>query len=111
MIPRKTLTITRYSAGTRVKGTWVEGTPSTFEADYSVQPLTGREMQLLPEDRRTTQSYRLYGDTKLYTVDVNTGTNADRVTIDGETYEVFSCAPWQNTIINHYKIIVIKVGG
>ena len=102
------MTVTRYAAGTRDKGRWVEGASSQFTAAYSVQPLQPREMELLPENRRDKQAYWLYGDVELKTADPATGTNADKVTIDGEEYEVLMINPWQNNIINHYQIGVVK---
>lgn len=109
MIPRKTLEVTRFTAGLRDKGQWQEGTPSNFNITASVQPLKPREMEMLPEARRNSQSYRLYTDTLLKTVNKVNGISPDKVEIDGENFEVFSVGHWQNNIIPHYKVIVIKL--
>lgn len=110
MIPRKTLSVKRFAAGSyNTDGDWVEGADSDFNISASVQPLTGREMEMLPEARRDSQSYKLYSDTQLLTADTSQTKNADIVTIDNEKFEVFSDEPWQNNIINHHKITVIKI--
>lgn len=106
LIPRKTLTLSRPAAGSYVNGVWVEGavTQSFFEA--SVQPLAGKEIELLPEERRNTESYKLFTDTELLTVNTSSRRNADIITIDGRNFEVYSVKSWQNTIINHYEVVV-----
>ena len=108
LIPRKELTGYTLSGGALVDGIW-QGevkTPFTFYA--SVQPLREREMEMLPEGRRNSISYRLYTDKLMNTVEV-TGQNPDYVVIEGETFEVFSRANWKNNIIPHYKYIVIRI--
>lgn len=109
MIPRKTLTVKRFSSGDYVLGHWVEGTESQFTIKASVQPVKGPELQSMPEGRRDSQIYKLYTDTKLNGIDKQGKKSPDIVVIDGEDFEVVSPEPWQNQIINHYKIFVIKV--
>lgn len=110
LIPRTEFTVTRFGAGSRDKGRWVEDpTPSTFQAKYSYQPMRGRDMLLLPENRRNTQAYWLFGDTKLRPADPVTQTNADRIEIESEMYEILGNAPWNNNIINHQQIMAVKL--
>ena len=112
MIPKKTLTVTREDTDTgayNADGDWVKGTTSQFTITASVQPLTGKEMELLPEGRRESQSYKLYSATKLLTVKTAPKDNADLVTYDGRNFEVLIVEDWQNSIINHYKIIVVEL--
>lgn len=109
MIPRKTLEVTRFAAGTRASGKWQEGTPSNFDIEASVQPLKPREMEMLPEGRRNSQSYRLYTDTNLHPINKASGISPDKVEIEGEMFEVFSNEIWKNDIIPHYKAVIIKI--
>ena len=108
MIPRKTLTVTRYGLGSDVKGHYVEGTPSTFNITASVQPLRPNEMLLLPEGRRESEAFRLYTDTQLLPARKDS-TNAEKVAIGSVDYEVLSCAIWDNNIIPHFKAIVVRL--
>lgn len=109
MIPRKPVTVTRFDQGSYVNGYWVEGSPSTFIINASVQPVKGADLEALTEGRRDSQIYKLYTDTKLKTVDKKNNLNADLVNIDNDDYEVMNVESWQNNLINHYKILVIKV--
>jgi len=107
----KTLTVTRRAAGTFVKGVWTPSiaAPTTFPILASVQPAGPRDLQSLPEERRNRQSYLIFTDTQLLTVDVPGVTNPDTLVIDGETYEVSGPSAWQNSIIDHYEVIVQKI--
>jgi len=111
-LPQHTLTVTRYSAGSLVKGRWVEGTPSTFTIKASVQPLRGKDIELLPEGRRTGFSQVLFTDTELKIITEGaTPVNADRVSIDGSSFEVLHVEPWNNLgTLNHYRAIVTREG-
>ncbi|MCK4521419.1 MAG: hypothetical protein KAU20_02510 [Nanoarchaeota archaeon] len=114
MIPRQTLTVKRVAAGSYVLGIYQEGAESEFTIRASVQPLKANEMELLPDERRQSEAYRLYTDTPLQTAkEGKKGSpetvNADKVIIYGDTFEVYSVGTWQNQIINHYKIIVFKI--
>lgn len=108
MIPRKSLTATRFTAAGTYdsEGKYIEGADGTINFTASVQPATTREMELLPEGRRTKSMFKLYSDTKLLTATEDGGTNADIVDIEGEEYEVLSVASWQNRVRSHYKIII-----
>lgn len=111
MIPRRILTVRRYAAGTysTTTGKWIEGSTSDFTIGASVQPLRGKEMELLPEARRESQAYKLYTDTQLFTVDTSSSENPDRVQINGTWHEVLIVEDWQNDVISHYKIVVVKL--
>lgn len=102
---RKAYTIRRQSGGTRTNGHWVEGTESNVAITASVQPLTPKEMESLPEGRRTKQAFKLFTDTELKTVETQ---NPDRITLFGSNFEVLSIAPWRNDVINHYECVVCK---
>lgn len=109
LIPRQTLNANRYTGGARVKGKWVDGTLNPFTIKASVQPLEGKDMETLPETRRASgESYRLITDDILYTT--QNSEKADRVTFDGDDFEVFSEAEkWTNNIINHRVYIIIRL--
>lgn len=106
---RRPLTVTRYGEGEWVDGMWQEGEPETLIIRASVQPTSPDDMEMLPEGRRDRQAFTLYSDDPFRTADDNEGTNADRVEIDGVTYEVSARAPWQNSIIPHHRSVVTKV--
>ena len=104
------LTVTRPDmAGTWQKGRYIESTKSTFEITASVQPLSPKEMEMLPEGRRNKESYRIYTDTELNPASQDSKINADIIEINGNNFEVLGCNRWQNGILNHYKILASKI--
>ncbi len=106
---RKNLTVRRPAAGSYVNGRWVEaGQPTELTVKASVQPASTEELETLPEARRTQGVYKLYSSTRFQSVQENAN-NPDIVVIDNDDYEVMSCQPWQNNLINHYKALAARV--
>ena len=106
---RQPLTVTRDGGeGEWVNGIWQPGAPTTLTARCSVQPSNQNDMEMLPEGRRDRQAFTLYGRTELKMADDNAETNADRVEIYGDMFEVTHVERWTNGIINHFKSIVVK---
>jgi hypothetical protein len=103
---RKQLIRKTKAAGTIVNGVFVDGATTPTNIMASVQPLKPHEIEHLPEGRRDSQAYWLFTDTKLNTV---TSANPDLITIDNEDYEVNKIEPWQNNVLSHYKVLVVKV--
>lgn len=103
---RSTFSVKRVVPGAYVNGFWVEGAESTFTIQASVQPLKGKEMEMLPEGRRNSQSVKIYTDTQLQTV---ASGNPDRLVAFGHDFEIQTVEPWQSNVLNHYKCIGIKV--
>ena len=101
LIPRMTLTGERFTSGSRVDYKWVNGSTTPLEITASVQPLKPKEMEALSEGRRSAgQAYRLYTDDSLRTT--QNSEKADRLTIFGNEYEIFSEDEWKNNIINKF---------
>lgn len=104
---RKTLILRRSDAAdTVVDGYKVNSATTDTNFLASVQPLNAHQIQHLPESRRNSKSYWLYTSDNLLMMSAK---NADRVIIDGEEYEVWKKEPWQNAVLNHFKILVGKV--
>lgn len=83
--------------------------PDTYGADgvlvpgaLTSIPLTGavhmpagpRELQRLPEGRRSRESRTVFSPVVLLSADEVTGRNADHVTIDGRAFEVAAVENW-----------------
>lgn len=109
---RRTLTVTRGEAGyyDQITGLRVKGAESNFDILSSVQPTTPEIMELMPEGDRTKESFTLFTITKLQISDIDNETPADFVFIDNEKFIVKKVSKWQNNIIDHYKVVVIKDG-
>lgn len=80
---------------------------STIRA--SIQPISGRQRQALPEGIRQTVDLRLYTKSELRTADDQQGVPADHVVIDGEAYRVVQVQQWRQ-LMAHYQVDVERLG-
>lgn len=105
----RTISVSRRAAGSYVNGVWVPGAASVLSMEASVQPLSPREAQKLPEGERIKESRKLYLNEELFPNDDATQKSADIVTIDGVQFQVFSCEPWTGLgMLPHYKAVLLK---
>ena len=95
--------------GNRTKGRWSETTaPSNITG--SVQPVSGKDTQFLPENRRDVGVVKIYCNEKL-NVSTEGGENpGDIVVWRGKKWEVFQELDFANGLINHYKYLAGYVG-
>lgn len=107
----ETVTISRMAAGSYTLGRWTDGATSTFDISASVQPLNPREIQDLPENRRFTESLKLYTETELRAGSVNSSTQPDEFTRDGKDYEILSVAKWPAATTFYKAVAVVKGQG
>lgn len=107
---RSPITLRTFTVGSYVNGRWVEGSFTDSPITASIQPLIGEELQELPEDRRGTESYKMYTSSVIQTI---TDANPNQVLFHGKTFEVIQVFPWQNTSIffpvQHYKYICMRL--
>jgi len=104
---RRPIPLKTYAPGTLVKGKFTQGIATLSSVQASVQPATPNDVLTLPELRRNDKAYVLFTSTSLNMVNGNI--NPDRVTIDGEEFEVITKNPWNNGVINHFRYVVTKV--
>jgi len=107
---RRKFTVKRKSGGSYNTSGFFEstGADTTLEIEASIQPATGSDMKLLPENRREEETTKLYTDTRLIGIIRGSGMNPDIIIIDGDDYEVVSVYPWSNGVIDHYKVLASK---
>jgi hypothetical protein len=99
-------TVTRQSPGTYVQGRYTPGTESTFTVVASVQPVTGRDLQDLPEGQYANEVKKLYTAVELRTR--HPDSEPDRINIYGETYTVIQVNRWDGFGDKHYKVLVSR---
>lgn len=105
-----TYTVTRSGATTLVKGRPTAGASTTFDVEASVQPLTGKDTQSLPEGFYTTNTLVVFTRTKLNPV---SSADSDRINIRGEDYDVMNVEYWEGWSgidDTYYRILCRKVG-
>lgn len=85
----RTHTRRRYAADTWVSGEAVRGSSTDTLFLGSVQPMRGKDREVLPEGIRSADLRKVYCDKgTLRTEDQQTGTKADEVVVDGVVYTV-----------------------
>lgn len=96
-----TYTVTRTAAPTVVDGYAVAGASSTFQVVAVVVPLSGRDLQSLPEGLLATDSRKVITATQLRPTDV--------VTIDSEPWAVYGIdGPYTLRGGTHYNALVAR---
>lgn len=97
----------RRPVGEYIDGIWTEGDWSAFTFIGTIQPLTGKQFDRLPEERRERAGYNVFTATALRSLE--DGANPDQVYAFGRWHEVVAVEPWQNGILPHYKAIIQQV--
>lgn len=103
----------KYEVRRTLLGQWVDGyyqgtTFQTFEIVGSLQPLTEREIQQLPEGERNSQHWKLYTDGRLRPSEEFGLKSSDRVIVYGEPYKVMGTQRWQNVDLPYFKTILVR---
>lgn len=100
-----TYTVSRRAAGAYdSNGRWVPASPSNFSIDASVQPISGRQLQVLPVALHGEETLVVYTTTQLRTEDENGA--ADSISIGGRDWTVVNVRSWPN----HFEVYVSKPG-
>jgi len=102
------VTITRFLPGAYVDGIWQEAQDAQFEATMSVQPVTDRELENLPEGRRSGSVNKCYIASDIFTIDARTQRNPDRVSWQGRTYELIEVQRWRGDL-GHWKGFLAEI--
>ena len=104
----ETITVRHYSAGTIVNGiVQPGGVASVVITDASVQPVSGEDLQSLPELERTKEALKVYTTAEVQTSDPRTGIPSDLVGIRGNQYKAVHVEPWAYGFI-FYKVLCVR---
>lgn len=99
-----TLTISRTTAGTNVKGTYTGGVTTTFTADGNWQPAGKDDLLKLPEGYRDS-------DIRLFMTHTDIELN-DKTTVGGFIYTAMTNEPFEGiTSIGRNEILFVKDRG
>lgn len=95
--------------GSRTNGRWTE-TTANRNITGSVQPVSGKDTQFLPENRRDAGVVKIYCNEKLNVSEQGSNAPGDIVIWRGRKWEVFQELDFSNGLINHYKYLAGYVG-
>lgn len=103
-----TYTVTRYGVASYGSDGRLDAPSSApLSVPAVVIPLSGRELQRLPEGLRTSELLQVFSSVALKTQ--GPGQAPDSIAIDGDAYQVQHVEPW-STLGNYYRAIVAKSG-
>lgn len=103
---RGPFTVTRKGASTYTNGRASSPVPTTFATKLVVQPVSGRELERLPEGLRERELLSVWSP-----VELRTGAEEhepDTIAIDGATYSVEKVEPWDK-LGGYWRAIAAKV--
>lgn len=106
---RKEVAVISKTEGAYVNGFWIEGSEVTTTIKASVQPISGKDVELLPEGKRLNESFKLFTDSELKVSIEGTNQNGDIISIYESLYEVVGREIWQNNIINHRAYLISRI--
>ncbi len=106
----ESVSIERGSTGSYVNGTFVPGGVTATAAIMSIQPMTGRELQALPEGRRADGFMKGYIDFEVETIDESILRPEDIVVWRTRRFQVHQAEPWYGgaNTIGHWKVFLIE---
>ena len=99
-----------HRTGSFVRGDWGVTTVENFTFTGSVQPLTGKETEFLPENRRDTGLVKIYSNAPLAVSLEGSNTAGDVVIWAGKRWEVVQELVYANGLVEHYKYIAAYIG-
>lgn len=102
-----TYTVTRSAASTYSGGRKVAGSTSTLTVTGVMVPLTGRQLERLPEGQRSGELRAFYTKTSLQTA--GEGVAADVISDDGRTWEVEDVDDWSDS--GGYCVAIARMKG
>lgn len=91
-------TVTRTARGSITRGKIAAGTTSSLTIRASVTPAQPMDLMRLAEGRRTTDTVMLITATQLYNGGQGTAYEADKVAINGESWEVNIADIWTDPV-------------
>lgn len=102
--------VTRKKAPTVNTGRVVDGATETFEIVASIQPLSGREAQTLPEGRTANDTRTMYTTDELITQSKQY--LPDEITIGDDRWAVYQVSKWEGRRPSgspHYVALIVRL--
>lgn len=79
--------VSRHASGSYVDGRYVAGVLETLTVEGSMQPLSGRNIEMVEEGERITDYFTFWSDKRLSLASTVTLGRSDVITINNETYK------------------------
>ena len=107
---QQTWKVYRSAGGQWIDGVWTEGAPEILDMSGVVTPTTSKDMLMVPEGDRITESKTFHSTEKIYTTrsDGETGTS-DRFEYKGEIFRVAQVT--DHLDYGYNKAIALRIAG
>ncbi len=100
-----TYTVTRRAAATYPNGIATPGSTSTLTIIAAVVPASGRDLERLPEGRRSTETRKVFTDTPIIVGAEGGANESDLIAIGGDNWEAQTCGTWP-ALTGYYEVLV-----
>lgn len=93
-------------------GVFTEAAPTTSTIQGSIQPVTGRDLEQMPEGQIRNGKWKLYTQTALQFTDPSTPQNTTEVSHEGRWLRAVDLNRWtlSGSPLAHYKYILLEPG-
>ena len=105
---RRMVDIERARPSEIIKGIAQSPSTTSFSTIMSFQPMSQKDLQLLPEGMRNSGAIKGYTATELFTVQTSTCKVPDKIVFENVSYQVQTVDNW--SIANYFKIIAVRLG-
>lgn len=105
----ETIIVTRWGKTKLVGGKHKASKIQPFKLAASVQPVSGRARESLPEGFRQSYVIRLYVEKELLTSDDKKKQRADLLQFEGEMFEVIVVERNRGIGLNHFKVFAARI--
>lgn len=110
LLGKKPMTLIRRGQDVHMPdGSTVPGAEVTSIIKASVQPLRGKELEVLEEGDRHDDWRKLYTRTSLHSADQHAGTSGDLIEYKGVRYRVRLVEPYEDGLIKHNRAYIQRV--
>lgn len=93
-------------------GVYTQSAPTTSTVQGSIQPVTGRDLEQMPEGELRTGRWKLYTQSALQLTDPTVPQSTTEVSVEGRWLRAVALSRWTlpGSLLNHYKYILLEPG-
>lgn len=95
-----------------VDGVYTQSAPTTSTIQGSIQPITGRDIEQMPEGEIRSGKWKLYTQSALQFADPTVPQSTTEVSVEGRWLRAVTLSRWtvEGGGLNHYKYVLLEPG-
>ncbi len=112
ILGKETVSVATFAPGSTVAGDYAPGATTVRPVRGSIQPVSERTRDRLPEGIRTRATDEFYTKATLFTERLGTDQKADQITRKGRLYDVVGVEDWtpHKRGLPHFRYILEEIG-